>query len=292
MKKMIEEIDALVNLLDDPDASVHVPVVERLTEIGKPAVTVLENRWELSGDPAFQVRLENVITVIQQGIIRKELKDWVDCSGDQLLYGAYLIAKSQYPSLEFQEIEDQIEAFRSQIWLELNDQLTALEKVRIINHFLFKVNKFSRSVKGVQSPQLFFINHVLDTRKGLPISLSVIYAEIASRLDLPVRSVDLPYNFLLCYHDPTYLEDPDGIMFYINPYTQGTILGRQEVEYFLTEQKLEVRPEYMRPCSNIETIERLTEGLRFAYSASRMDEKARFLEELIQIMRAGHQDYI
>ncbi len=290
MDRIKDEINALVNLLDDPDKSVRQPVVERLTQLGRPAVKLLEKTWETSSDQYLQSRIENVISTIQQGMVRKELKDWTDCRGEQLIYGAYLIAKSQYPALEFDAVDEQIEALRAQIWLELNDQLTAIEKVRIINHFLFSEHKFNRSVRGVQSPQLFFINHVLDTRKGLPVSLSIIYAEIAARLDMSVKCVDLPYNFLLCYHDPTYLDDPDGIMFYINPYTRGTILGRPEVTNFLKEQKLEIKHEYTQPCSNIEAIERLTEGLRFAYSASRMDEKAAFMEELLQIMRQGNHD--
>jgi len=225
-------------------------------------------------------------------VILKDLKDWTDCRGDQLIYGAFLIAKSQYPDLQFAVIDNQIELLRSQIWLEMNDKLTAMEKVRVINHFLFTVHKFNRSVRGVQSPQLFLVNHVLDTHKGLPVTLAVIYAELASRLGLSIRCVDLPHNFLLCYHDPTYLDDPDGILFYINPYSQGTILGREEVEQFLREQNIEVKGEYMRPCSNIETVERIAEGLRFAFSASRMEEKAAFLETLTGILKKGRSDQI
>jgi regulator of sirC expression with transglutaminase-like and TPR domain len=267
-------------------------VLERLVEIGPPAINVLEKRWESSGNHIIQEKIETVILHIHQDIIRKDLKDWVDCSGNHLLYGAFLIAKSQYPELEFRILESKIEQLRTEIWLELNDHLTALEKVRVINHFLFSVHKFNRSIRSVQSPQLFFINHVLDTHKGLPITLSIIYAEISSQLEMPVYCVDLPYNFLLCYQDRTYLDDPDRIMFYINPYTQGTILGRKELEFFLKQQRLETNPIYMRPCSNIETIRRLAEGLRFAYAASRMDDKVLFLDELIEILKNGPQAQI
>ncbi len=285
-----EEITALVSLLDDPDSSVHIPVIERLIEHGEPAVKVLEHTWEVSANISLQERIENVIVLIQRGVIRKELKDWADCRGDQLMYGAYLIAKSQYPDLQFSEIEDRIGELRLQIWMEMNDRLTALEKVRLVNHFLFTEHKFNRSIRGVLSPQLFYINHVLDTRKGLPVSLSIIYATIAEQLELPVYCVDLPHNFLLCYYDPNYPDDPDGIMFYINPYSQGTILSRNELEHFLKQQNLEPKPEYMRPCSNIEAIERLAEGLRFAYIASRMEDKAFFLEELIELLKRSRTD--
>lgn len=284
------EIQALIKLLDDPDHSVYSPVIDRLVELGRPAVRILEHTWESAPDRRMQENIENVILKIQQEGIKKDLKDWADCRGDQLIFGAYLIARSQYPDLQFGEIERKIESLRSEIWLELNDHLTAMEKVRVINHFLFSVHKFNRSIRGVRSPQLYFINHALDSHKGLPITLSVIYAEIAARLELPVYGVDLPHNFLLCYRDLAYPDDPDGIMFYINPYTQGTVLGRKEVEFFLSEQKIDVRPAFMRPASNIETIERLTEGLRFAYAASRMENKATFLEELLGIMKQSRLD--
>lgn len=286
------EIKALVTLLDDPEMHVYEPVIERLIEMGRPVVKILESTWEQSKDENLQERIENVILGIHQSVLRKDLKDWVDCRGDQLLYGAYLIARSQYPELLYAELDREIELLKSQIWLELNDQLTAMEKVRVINHFLFGIHKFNRSIRGVQSPPLYLINHVLDTRKGLPVSLAIIYAEIACRLELPIFCVDLPQNFILCYQDPGYIEDPDGILFYINPYTKGTVIGRPEVVDFLEKQEIAAKPEYMRPCSNIETIERLTDGLRFAFAASRMESKASFLEELMEIMRKGREDYI
>jgi regulator of sirC expression with transglutaminase-like and TPR domain len=292
MTRNINEIQALVKLLDDPDRTVHLPVIDRLVELGQPAVRILEHTWESVPDHHFQSTIENVILRIQQEGIRKELKDWADCRGDQLIYGAWLIARSQYPDLEFGEIDQKIALLRNEIWLELNNQLTALEKVRVINHFLFTVHKFNRSIRGVRSPQLYFVNHLLDTHKGLPVTLSVIYAEIAARLELPVYGVDLPHNFLLCYRDPLYMDDPDGIMFYINPYTQGTVMGRKEVERYLSQQKIEVHPETLRPVSNIATIGRLAEGLRFAYSASGMEEKAGFIEELIEILEHARQDQI
>lgn len=292
MNKKTAEIEALINLLEDPDVLVHLPVSDRLIQMGAPAVKILEHNWETAPDEIVRERIENIILRIQQTTLKKEIKDWADCRGEQLIYGAYLVARSQYPELSFDHIDYRLDQLRAQIWLEMNDRLTAMEKVRVINHFLFNVHQFSRSVRGVQSPQLFFINHVLETHKGLPISLAIIYAEIASRLEIPVYCVDLPHNFLLAYQDPTYLDDPDGIMFYINPYMKGAILGRSEVEYFLKEQKIDAGPKLMRPVSNIAAIERLAEGLRFAYTASGLDEKAAFLDELIGLLRKKRIDQI
>jgi hypothetical protein len=105
MTNKMHEIKALVRLLDDPDHSVQLPVIDRLVELGQPAVSILEHTWESVPDHHFQATIENVIMKIQQEAIKKDLKDWADCRGDQLIFGAYLIARSQYPDLDFGEID-------------------------------------------------------------------------------------------------------------------------------------------------------------------------------------------
>ncbi len=285
MSEGSSEISALIALLDDPDRSIQHSVIERLEEIGEPVIKPLEKSWESTLSPPFQERIENVIRHIQFNIIRNDLQQWIETDGKDLLYGAYLLAKIQYPDLEYETLNMQIETLRSQVWIELNDKLTALEKVKVINYFLFNIHKFSRSSRGMQMPQLFFINHVLDTHKGSPVILGIIYTEIASRLDISIKGVNLPRNFVLCYHDPGFLNDQDGIMFYINPYSKGDVLGRKELEYFLSNQNIELKPEYLKPCSNIDTITRLAENLKYAYNSSEQDEKTNFLEGLLLMLK-------
>lgn len=285
MTNSTSEIAALIALLDDPDHSVQDCVTERLSEIGEAVIKPLEKSWESTLSAPVQERIENIIRHIQFNIIRNELQQWIDTRGDNLLYGAYLMAKVQYPELDYETLNMQVEALRSQIWLELNDHLTALEKVKVINYFLFTIHKFSKSNRSMHVPQLFFINHVLDTHKGSPVILGIIYAEIAARLDLSIRGVNMPRNFVLCYHDPGYLDDPDGIMFYINPFSKGDVLGRNELEYFLSEQNIEIQEHYMSPCSNIDIIIRLAENLKYAYSSAGHDEKTSFFTELLKMMR-------
>ncbi len=280
MSSISSEIQALITLLDDPDGSIHNCVIERLEEIGEEVIKPLEKSWESTLSPPAQSRIEDIIRNIQHNTIRIDMQQWIDTGGENLLFGAYLLAKIQYPELEYEHLNMQIEALRSQIWLELNDHLTALEKVKVINYFLFTIHKFSRSSRGMTMPQLFFINHVLDTHKGSPVILGIIYAEIASRLDLSIKGVNLPMNFVLCYHDPGYLDDPDGVMFYIHPYSNGDILGRNELEYFLTEQKIDMKPAYLKPCTHIDILIRLAENLIYAYTSSKKEEKTAILKEM------------
>ena len=235
-----------------------------------------------------QERIESLIQQIQFTSVSTELKEWAAKGGENLLYGVFLVAKYQFPELFFSEIEERIEILRKDAWIEFNKNLTALEKVRIINHIMFAIHKFSGNTSNFYSPGNSYINQVLETKKGNPISLAVIYLSVAQKLEMPVYGVNLPLNYLLAYQDPSYPDDPDGIMFYINAYNKGAIISRKEIEFFLTEQKLKISPEYFRPCSNIITVERVLRNLSFSYEKLGYVEKNKDISRLIEIIE-GHK---
>ena len=124
-----------------------------------------------------------------------------DTEQNDLLRGVFLISRYQYPDLEIKEMEISLDRIIKDVWLELNNNLTALEKVRILNHIIYDVHGFTKNTKNFYSPQNSFINQVLETGKGNPISLAVVYIIIAQRLNLPVYGVNLPKNFILAYRD-------------------------------------------------------------------------------------------
>jgi regulator of sirC expression with transglutaminase-like and TPR domain len=275
------ELEALISLLEDPDKQVFHNVTNRLVELGEEAVRPLEQRWEITLRPDLQERIENVIRKIQYNSLLGGMNIWKSEGGTNLLYGAYLVARFQYPELKYEELNEKLEKIRKDIWLELNNDLTALEKVKVINYFFYDIHKFDKSLKKAHAPQLYLLNHVLDTGKGSPVMLGLIYAELARRLDLPVYGVNLPRNFVLCYYDPEYHEDPNNILFYINPSDRGTVLGLKELKHFLKHLRIEENAHYFTPCSGIEVIERLVINLQYAYERSGQSDQAEFLKNLL-----------
>jgi regulator of sirC expression with transglutaminase-like and TPR domain len=277
-----KELQALVLLLEDPDPEIFDTVSKRLAEIGSPVIPALEKRWEITLKPELQERIENVIRKIQFDEVREGLENWRESGGKDLLYGAYLVARLHYPELDYSPLEAKIEKIRKDIWLELNSSLTALEKVRVINYFLYKIHRFDRSEKKTHTPHLYMVNHLLDTHRGSPVLLGLIYAELARRLDLPIYGVNLPRNFVLCFVDQEYLEDPNGILFYINPSDNGTALGLRELRFFLNQVNVVERDFYFQPCTNIDIVERLLVNLQFAYNRSGDPEKAEMIHYLLR----------
>ena len=281
---MDKELLAMIKQLEDPDEDVSGMVTRKLLEMGREAIPGLEATWENTINPDIQTRIENIIHIIQFKELKKELSEWKESGGESLLYGAYLVARYQYPDLYFSEIEAQVEKLRKEVWIELHDGLTAREKIRVINHIFFAIHKFSGNTSNFYSPGNSFINQVLETGKGNPISLSLLYAIVAQSLDMPVFGVNLPLNYVLAYKDDDFKDDPNGILFYINPYNKGAVLSRREIDFFLYEQKLEPRKEYYTPCTNITTIERLIRNLVFSYEKMGYPEKIEQVNELLTII--------
>ena len=283
-----EKIKALIQLLDDPNAEVSSAVTRNILDHGMSILPDLEAAWERSPDHNYQERIVGLIQEIQTRSANTELRKWLDSEQHNLINGVYILAKYQYPALAFSEIEDPLEKIIKDVWLELNNNLTALEKVRILNHILFDVHKFRKSTRDFYNPRNSYINQVLVTKKGNPVSLSVIYSIIAQRLGLPVYGVNLPKNFILAYKDEQVGPDifdsfTENILFYINPGNRGAVLGKKQIDAFLKDQNLKARQSYYNPCSNSQILVRILHNLINAYYKSGYKEKADQFKSVLRI---------
>ncbi|MFZ5941990.1 MAG: transglutaminase family protein [Bacteroidota bacterium] len=285
MRYTLNELDALLRLLEDPHSEVFTAVYEKLINLGDDITSRLEQRWEETSNQLVQERIENILREIQHNQVIRELKSWKQGGAANLLYGAFLVARVQYPDLQYDQLNIKVEEFKRDVWLELNDHLTALEKVRVMNFVFFNLNKIIKPANNKLSPQHFLINHLLDTRNGSAILIGLLYGEVARRLEIPVFGVSLPGNYLLCYQEDSFPDDPDGIHFYINPAGNGGISGRKAIEAFYNNQKILVSPDEYRPCGNIQTLIHLIRQLDASYLAAGIPDKQDYLKNLLRVLK-------
>ncbi|MBM3430522.1 MAG: hypothetical protein FJX99_06010, partial [Bacteroidetes bacterium] len=160
-------IHALVKLMDDPDDHVYEHVRQEIKKCGADAIPILEHSWEHDYyGMVFQNRIEDLIHEIQFSEIQRQLLEWSSSPDKDLLEGSILIAKYQYPGLDELKIKESIQNLRKDIWLELNDNQTSFEKVKIFNRIFFDLYQFSGDTKHYHSPVNSFINTVLESKKG------------------------------------------------------------------------------------------------------------------------------
>jgi regulator of sirC expression with transglutaminase-like and TPR domain len=281
-------IQALVRLIDDPDELVYQQVRDELLKFGSEVLPVLEQSWEQDYyGLLFQDRIENLIHDIQFESVKAQLKMWLQAPDKDLLSGAIIIAKYQYPGLDAALLHERIQAIRRDIWLELNDHQTAFEQVKIFNRIFFGMHRFRGESQNYHTPANSYINTVLESRKGNPLSLCLIYSVIAQSLDLPIYGVNLPNHFVLAYMDSKHSafglkqeEDDYGVLFYINAFSKGSIFDAAEIKAFIQGIHLQPDRSFFEPCSNSAILKRMLSNLIHAFQQVGSAQKVAELQEL------------
>jgi len=284
----ITELDALISLLDEPDVDILIKVQEKIFTYGINAVPVLENAWDHSVDETIQKRIEGIIHHLQVSDIYQELNKWKEFNSSDLLKGFILISKYQYPDIDEAAIIKKIGLIIQDVWLELNNNLTPLERVKVLNHVFFEIHGFSGNKANIHLPQNSYINNIFETKKANPISLSIIYLVVAQSLKIPVYGVNLPQNFIMAYLDGLI---PDGmkvgrnnIQFYINAFNNGAVFTKREIELFLRQINLEDDDKYFIPCNNVTIIRRVMNNLIYSYENSGDHEKTEEFKRLLKAL--------
>lgn len=284
-----KEVEALVKLLDDPDQEISSHVESRLLSLGEEVIPTLEFHWEKLFDALTQQRIEQIIHKIQFSNCKEDLKVWNLSGAFDLIQGLLIVNKYQYPDLDEQKIINQLEGIKRDMWLQLNYDLSPIEKIKVLNHVFYSIYEFSGNTTNHQDPQNSYLNLVLETRKGNQILLAIIYSVLAQKLDIPVFGVNLPQHFVLAYKDQQEassmgVEYENGILFYINAFNKGFVFKRRDIDIFLKQLNLEARAEYYEPCSNSEIIKRVIRNLISSYEKLGYGEKVEELTELLHML--------
>jgi regulator of sirC expression with transglutaminase-like and TPR domain len=279
------EINSLIRLLDDPDREIYEHVHDKLISYGPTVINYLENAFEQAFDAIQQDRIANLVHEIQFGTIKTDLELWQQSGAFDLLRGALIINKYQYPDLDEQKIINQIEAIKRDIWMQMMFEGSPAEQVKLINHVLYNLYGFSGNTTNHLDPQNSYLSQVLESKKGNQISLAIIYSVVAQKLDIPIYGVNLPQHFILAYMDETAKSELEsGILFYINAFNKGFIFGRRDVDMFLKQLNLNLDKQFYEPCSNTDIVRRILRNLISSYENLGSPEKVQELNELLAVL--------
>lgn len=289
----------MLYLLDDSDDRVVKEIEDRIRSFGRAVVPILEQAWPDESNPIRVDRILNLIKEINSNVLSDELRRWKEEHSNDLLQGMLIVNKLQNPLLDRQIIENHLDKIKLDAWLELKYDLTAFEKIKILNYVFFDLHKFKGDTDNYHSSANSFIAEVLEKRKGNPVTLAVIYALVAQRLNIPVYGVNLPQHFVLGYvnnldwspierinEKPQEMGNHGGldVMFYINPFNNGLIFSRENIVQFLQQLNLESKPNYFKTCDNIEILKRVLRNLTSSYEKENKDQKVSIVKRLMDIL--------
>ena len=290
-----QELKAMISLLDDPDDRIAASVEERLLQEGDSVVKAMEDIWFSNEFPHLASEIEALLKKINQKEILHQFKQWWNSDNPDLLKGWYIISKVRYPGLQLQELKNRVNEIKLDCWYRLGNVHRKMDQLQIINHVLFEHHRFKGNSEDYHAPDNSFINAVLDTKTGNPISLSVLYLLICQSLGLPVLGVNLPQHFVvaLCQLpedkesaaldlESLNLGNADPII-YINPYNRGQLFTRENIDSFLKVIGIQPQPEFYKPCNTQDIARRMLRNLHFSFSKSGMKEEQDFIEQLMKI---------
>lgn len=280
-----------MRLIDEPDHDIFQEISKKIHSFGPGIIPFLENEWERNHDLTVQDRIESLIHQIHFDHIKDEFRNWVADGCRDLLSACIIIARYQYPQMREEDIHSSISRIRKDIWLELNENLTALEQIKVFNHIFYDIHGFTGNKKNYHAPANSFINKVMETHTGNPLSLSVVYMIIAQSLDIPVFGINLPEHFVLAYtttsSDPVIAEPAfsQKVLFYINAFSGGAVFSFQEVSDFVMKMGHEPVSVFFNPCSNEDIVRRMLNNLVNAFTREGQIDKAGEMEILRDILK-------
>jgi regulator of sirC expression with transglutaminase-like and TPR domain len=199
----------------------------------------------------------------------------------RLAEGALLIAQEEYPSLDMpahlRRLDAMAEVVASRLGLEIDPQ----HIVAHINAYLFDEQGFRGNQEDYYDTRNSFLNEVITRKTGIPITLSVLYIELARQVGLPIVGISMPGHFLVRYSaQPT--------VFWIDPYYQGKILSREDCQQRLTDmygQMLAWSDVYLQPVSDHAILQRMLYNLKAIYVQQGDQRRALRVVERLLLLR-------
>lgn len=179
-----------------------------------------------------------------------------------LLTGALLIARDAYPALRLEAEQRRLDVLARPIADAGLDRLPAAAQARALSDHLYVAHGFRGNAENYHEPENSFLNVVLDRKLGIPISLSIIYVEVARRAGIRASGVGFPGHFLV------RIDDAKG-MAMVDPFFGGELLDQQALEGLLkrTAPRLSLSRDMLDPTPVRHVVARMLMNLRALYAA-------------------------
>jgi regulator of sirC expression with transglutaminase-like and TPR domain len=283
-----KEISALLHLIDDPDDEVFGAVTNKIIQYGRNIIPNLEHLWENTPSEELQERIEIIIHRLHYTDLSEDFRQWGLAGHHDLMIAALLASKFQYPELSTAPIIQEIEKLRRNIWLELNNYLTPLEQVRIVTGILYGYYGLKGGETTYADVNDFLMHKALQSKKGNQISNGILYLVLCDLLDIPVKAISIPKQFVLAYFKPGYSNEYEDqflnkIEFFIDP-TSGQVFTHKDIEHYFKRISVPPTYSYFKPLTNKKVIQYLLEEMSKCFTEEKNAYKKDELQGLANLL--------
>ena len=252
---MFEQRDALIRLLRDDDPSTVDLIKEQLTTSGPAILGDLRDLLEID-DQKVSFHVSEIILQIEK--LQAATNFGAFCrnftENDSLEEASWLLARAIIPGFDARAYKARIDSWGRQITLLIESAISDRERVEILSKFMSENLSFRGNADDYYNPRNSILPTVIDTRSGIPITLSLLYMLVAERAGMLVEGVNLPGHFIVRHREV-----------FFDPFHQGKILSLADCREILDRQNLEIEADHFVTATRHQILVRMLANLLFIY---------------------------
>lgn len=275
---------ALLSLLDDPSPFVHKELLKVLNKLGRDGLNILKEAAN-SSNRMLGWHANSYLSELQSANPVQEFRAFIHSLNYELESGWIMISRVAYPGLDVGRTCRNLDEIAKRCKDLVVQPATSRDHCLVINRVLFHEQGFRGNSDRYTDPNNSFINTVLQTKKGLPITLSILYLLIAERLGVPVEPISAPGHFVVgCFEETA--------PFYIDPFEHGKFLTAGHMLKRIEANNLTPNLSHLAPASTHETLSRVCRNLVPHFAESGEDSMAALFASFLKAFKEAYENQV
>lgn len=259
---LVAQKDAIVRLLQDNDPETVRLVKEQLAASGD---DLLDELTELARaeDESVSRHVREVIELIADREAEDEFTLLCHLFGDHhdLERANWMLARALMPGVDFGPLETKVNAWGRQFLLKGSGAVSSRERVMLLGNFMAGELGFRGNTEDYYSERNCLLPCVIETRMGIPITLTLLYMMVAARAGMCVEGVNLPGHFIARHGD-----------IFFDPFHRGRILTKADCVTILAKQNLSLQKAHLADATARQILVRVLANLLYVYDLKKDGE--------------------
>lgn len=271
---MTGQREAIVRLLEDGDPDTVRMVKDQLVQAGCDARDELMSLCDM-GDTEAALHAKEILSIIADREAEDEFTLLCHFFGDHndLERANWMLAKALQPRTDFRALETKVNAWGRQFLVKSSGAVSSRERVILLSKFMSDELGFRGNTDDYYSERNCLMSSVIETRMGIPITLTLLYKMVAARAGMCVAGINLPGHFIARHGD-----------LYFDPFHRGKILTKADCAAILAKQQLALHDGHLEDATSRQILVRVLANLLYVFDLHREAGKHAKVNSWIKVL--------
>ena len=284
MKPLTKDCEnAYLTLLDDVSINVRLGLIDAFREHGEEAVNFLNNIVN-SNTPGLVQHAKFYLRELGEINTVSEFREFIGSMNYELETGSLLLERTVHKDRTVEDYQNLLNEMADRVKELLVENATPLQTCQTLNRVIFHEYEFRGAVEDFYDPENSFLGTVLENRRGIPLTLSLVYQLVAERCGFHLEPIGFPIRFMVGCFD---LPEP----FFIDSFSSGTVLSRNDIEMILRENDIYPEDSFFQPTPVGEILCRCCRNLAHQYDLANQSELSERFTSFVDEFERVYQEH-